>query len=184
MRKALGVLFACSLLVPVGIWAAAPGGTAVNTTVPTCKSFSGTETFSPGLPKLGSTTLVKPVQKLTASFTGCSGGGITKGTDNGSTKATTATNCTQLSKNAGKPAAPTTSTTKWSNGQTSTASAVLTTNKVTATLITATIVAKSTAGLGKGHTTTISVTATPNKGFCVSSAFTSLTFKSTKITYK
>jgi hypothetical protein len=177
-------MFACSLLVPVGIWAAGPAGTAVNTTVPKCTTFSGTEKFSPGLPKLGSATLVKPVTTLAASLTGCTGGGITKGTADGSTKATTGTNCTLLSKDSGKPAAPTIGTTKWSNGQTSTSSDVLTVSKVTATAITATLVAKATAGLGKGHTTTISVIATPNKGFCVSSAFTSLTFKSTKITYK
>ena len=156
----------------------------MNTTVPKCTAFSGTETFTPGLPPLNSKTLVKPVTKLAAALTGCKGGGITKGTVGGSTKATTSTNCTQLSKNSGKPAAPTTSTTKWSNGQTSTSSSVLTVTKVGVTTITATIVAKTTAGLGKGHTTTIAVTATPNKGYCVSKPFTSLTFKSTKITYK
>ena len=44
--------------------------------------------------------------------------------------------------------------------------------------------AKTTAGLGKGRTTTIQVLATPNAGWCTKVAFTKVSFKSTKITQK
>ena len=49
MRKALGLLFAASLVVSVTAIAAGPAG-AANTVLPTCKSLSGTQTFTPGLP--------------------------------------------------------------------------------------------------------------------------------------
>ena len=186
MKKALGLLFATSLLIPVSIWASSAAGSAVNTTAPSCKVFAGTETFTPGLPPLSSKTLVKPVQKVVAAFTGCTGGGITKGTANGSSKATVAYNCTQLFKDAAakKPGKPTVSTIKWSNGQTSTSSSVLTVTGIKGTALVATIVGKTTAGLGKGHTTTINVLATPNAGWCAKSPFTKTTFKSTSITQK
>jgi hypothetical protein len=183
MRKGLGLLFAASLLVPVGLAAAGPAGGATNTKLPTCKSLQGTQTYKPGLPIITSKTLVKPVVTTALTITGCSGGGITKGTSNSSTKSKTGTNCATLVKNANKPGAPTVGIIKWSNGQTSTTSNVLTvTSKAGASPITAKLVSKYTAGLGKGHTTTTLLTATPNKGFCVTAPFSKSVFKSTKIT--
>jgi hypothetical protein len=186
MRKALGLMFACSLLIPVGISVAAPVGGATNTVIPKCKLFSGTATYTPGLPPVTSKALVKPVQGTNGAFTGCSGGGITKGTVIGSTKSTTPYNCTQLFKDAAakKPGKATTATVKWSNGQTSTSSSVLTVTGSTKTALIATIVGKTTAGLGKGHTTTIHVLATPNKGWCSTAPLSKVSFKSTGITQK
>ena len=185
MRKGLGLLFAISFLLPIGVLSASPAG-AANTVVPKCTSFSGTQSYNPGLPPTKSSTLVKPVTTTAAALTGCSGGGITKGTVNGSQKATVATNCKKLFADAAakKPAPATTATVKWSNGQTSTTSSVLTVTGATATALKATLVSKTTAGLGKGHTTTIQVLATPNKGWCSSAPLSKVSFKSTKITYK
>jgi hypothetical protein len=186
MRKGLGLLFAISLCLPVGVLTASSAGSAVNTVVPKCKLFSGTQTYTPGLPPTSSSTLVKPLTKTVAALTGCTGGGITKGTANGSQKATVATNCKKLFADAAahKPAPATVATVKWSNGQTSTTSSVLTVTGVSGNALKATLVSKTTAGLGKGHTTTIQVTATPNAGWCSSKPFTKVAFKSTKITYK
>ena len=185
MRKAAGIVAAVSLLIPVGIWVASPAG-AVNTTVPKCKSFTGTQTYTPGLPPTSSSKTVKPTTKTNGSFTGCTGGGITKGTVTGTTKATVATNCQKLFKDAAakKPGTPTKFTVKWSNGQTSSGTTVVTVTGVSGNSLKATVVGKTTAGLGKGHTTTIQVLATPNKGWCSTAPLSKVTFKSTKITYK
>ena len=185
MRKSLGLLFAVSLVLPVGVLIASPAG-AVNTVVPHCKSFSGTQTYKPGLPPTSSSTLVKPTTTTMGAFTGCTGGGITKGTVSGTTKAKVATNCKKLFADAAakKPGTPTNFTVKWSNGQTSSGTSVVTVTGATATALKATVVGKTTAGLGKGHTTTIQVLATPNKGWCSSAPLSKVTFKSTKITYK
>jgi hypothetical protein len=182
MRKGLGLFFAISLLVPIGVWAAGPAG-AVNTVLPKCKALHGTQTYTPGLPPITSTTLVKPVTKTSLTITGCTGGGITGGTSNGTTKATKGTNCLALIKAAGKPGAPTTGIIKWSNGQSSTTSNVLTTtSKPGASPIIVKLVTRYTAGLGKGHTSTATIVATPNAGFCTTKPFSKATFKSTKIT--
>ena len=182
MRKVLGVLFAASLVVSVGVAVGSPAGSATNTQLPKCKSLQGQQTFTPGLPISSSSKTVKPVTKTTLTVTGCTGApGITKGSSTGSTKATKATNCKMLFANAGKPAAPTKGIIKWNNGQTSTTSNVLTVTGVTATGLKAKLVSTYTAGLGKGKKTTITVNATPNKGWCSKVPFTKTTFKSTSI---
>ena len=183
MRKALGLMFAASLLVSVTAIATSPAG-AANAVLPKCKAISGTQTYAPGLPPTSSTKTVKPVTKTVFNITGCTGGGITKGSSSGSAKATAATNCKMLFANVGKAAKPTVGTIKWSNGQTSTTSAVLTVTGVKGTALTAKLVSKYTAGLGKGHTSTVLVLATPNKGWCSTAPLSKVTFKSTKITSK
>jgi hypothetical protein len=185
MRKGLGLLFALSLCAPIGVLTAGPAG-AVNTVVPHCKVFSGTQTYTPGLPPTSSDKKVLPVTKTNGAFTQCTGGGITKGTVTGTTKAKVPTNCKKLFADAAakKPGTPTNFTVKWSNGQTSSGTSVVTVTGATATALKATVVGKTTAGLGKGHTTTIQVLATPNKGWCNTAPLSKVTFKSTKITYK
>jgi hypothetical protein len=182
MRKTLGVLFAASMVVSVTVVASGPAG-AANTTLPKCKSLQGTQSYTPGLPPTSSNTLVKPVVKTALTITGCTGGGITKGTSDGSAKATVGTNCKKLFADAAahKPAKATKGVIKWSNGQTSTTSSVLTVTGVTSTGLKAKLVSKYTAGLGKGKTSTVMVNATPNKGWCSSKPFTSVKFKSTSI---
>src|SRR5262249_37360116 len=146
-----------------------------------CKAFTGTQTFTPGLPPTSSKATVKPVVKTTLKITGCTGGGITGGTSSGSQKSTTATNCKMLFANAGKPGKPTTGTIKGSNGQTSQTSNVLTVRGVKGNSLTAKLVTKYTGGLGKGKTSTAQVLATPNAGWCSTKPFTKTTFKSTSI---
>ena len=51
----------------------------------------------------------------------------------------------------------------------------------TVTTIKAKLVSKYTAGLGKGKTSTVLFTATPNAGWCFKVAFSKTTFKSTSI---
>ena len=56
MRKAVGLISAISLLIPLGIWASTPAGSAVKG--PTCKTLSVVGKFNPPLPKLGSKVVV------------------------------------------------------------------------------------------------------------------------------
>ena len=62
MRKALGLLFAASLLTSVGVSVASPVGAAAKG--PTCKAFSATETTSPGLPIIGNAKKVNATVKI------------------------------------------------------------------------------------------------------------------------
>jgi hypothetical protein len=184
MRKGAGLLAALSLLIPAGILVAGPVG-AANTVLPKCKSLSGTQTYKPGLPPTSSNATVKPTTTTVANITGCTGGGITSGKSSGTLKAKTATNCKMLFANAGKPAPATPATIRWSNGQTSTTSNVLTVTGVNKSgQLTAKLVSKYVAGLGKGHTSTIQLVATPNKGWCSTTTLNKVTFKSTSITTK
>ena len=180
MRKAVGLLFAVSLLVSVTVAASGPAG-AANTTLPKCKALTGTQTFKPGLPIFGNKKLVKPLTTTNIKITGCSGGGITGGKSSGAAVAKKATNCNALLTDAGKPAAPVISKITWSNGQVSNTSSVLTTTKPSLTTIGAKLVTTYTGGLGKGHKSTATILATPNKNFCVKVPFTMTNFKSTKI---
>jgi hypothetical protein len=43
-------------------------------------------------------------------------------------------------------------------------------------------VSRYTAGLGKGRTSTVKITATPNKGYCTTAPLAKTTFHSTSIT--
>jgi hypothetical protein len=181
MRKALGVVFAASLIVSITVAVSGPAG-AANTKLPKCKSLQGTQTYKPGLPPSSSNVKVKPLTTTDLTITGCTGvPGLTKGTSNGSAKAKEATNCKTLFANAGKPAKPVVGHIKWSNGQTSTTSSVLTVTGITATGLKAKLVSKYTAGLGKGKTSTALINATPNKGWCFKVAFSKTSFKSTSV---
>jgi hypothetical protein len=184
MRKGFGLLFAIALCLPIGVLTAGSAG-AANTVLPKCKSLSGTQTYKPGLPPTSSTATVKPTTTTVANITGCTGGGITSGKSSGTLKAKTATNCKMLFANAGKPAAATPATIKWSNGQTSTTSNVLTVTGLTPQgNLKAKLVSKYVAGLGKGKTSTVQIVATPNKGWCKTAPLSKVTFKSTSITTK
>jgi hypothetical protein len=180
MRKVFGLMCAVALCLPVGVLSASSAG-AANTVLPKCKSFTGTQTYAPGLPPVSSNAKVKPKTTTNLVIKGCTGGGITGGTSKGSQVATTATNCKLLFANAGKPGKPTKGTIVWSNGQKSTTSNVLTVTGTTATALKAKLVTKYTGGLGKGKTSTAQVLATPNKGWCNTKPLSKVTFKSTSI---
>jgi hypothetical protein len=184
MRKGLGLLFAISLCLPIGVLTAGSAG-AANTVLPKCKSLSGTQTYKPGLPPTTSNAKVKPTTTTVANITGCTGGGIKSGKSSGTLKAKTATNCKTLFANTGKPAPATPATIKWSNGQTSTTSNVLTVTGATPQGdLKAKLVSKYTAGLGKGHTSTVQIVAHPNSGWCKTAPLSKVTFHSTSITTK
>jgi hypothetical protein len=179
MRKGFGLLAALALLVSFGASVAAPAG-AAGPVPPTCKTFSGTETWSPALPKLNNSTTVNSTVKLTATLTGCTGvAGITKGTSSSTTKIT-AQNCNKVVAAAGT-GAKSTGVVKWNNGKTSTSADVLTLkSKVGVSPATFQLVAKYTAGLGVGHTTTTTLSVVLNTGACLTTSLSKATFHATK----
>ncbi len=167
MRKAAGLLFATSLLLPVSVLAAAPAGSAA-AKGPTCKTFTASITVTPGLPKLGTPTKVNAVVKTTGKIGGCTGGPVA-----GVTGATVAAsykyngNCTTLVTGKGGVTTPGTSALKWSNGKSSTT--VTTTKTLSKPLATPTILqltTKITAGQYKGAINVGKVTQTSPKGAC------------------
>jgi hypothetical protein len=183
MRKRLCLLAALALLVPFGVSVAAPAG-AAGPLPPTCKAFTGTETWTPPLPKLGDKTKVNSTVKLSAKLTGCTGvSGITSGTSSSTTKITQQ-NCTTTVAAAGK-GAKSTGVVKWNNGKTSTSANVLTLkSKVGVSPAIFQLVAKYTAGVGVGHTTTTIISVLLNKGACLTATLSKATFHATKSTTK
>jgi hypothetical protein len=183
MRKALGVFFAASLLVSVGVIASSPAG-AAGPLPPKCKTFAGTETWTPPLPKLGDAHKVNSTVKLSATLTGCTGvAGITKGKTVSSTKIKQQ-NCTTTVQASNKGAKSTGKIT-WSNGKTSTTANTLTLkSKVGVSPATFQLVSKFIAGVGVGHTTTSTISVTLNKGACTKTTLSKATFHATKSTTK
>src|ERR1700722_6058813 len=132
MRKALGLLFTMSLLIPVGVLAGAPAGAAA-AKGPTCKTFTATLTTSPPLPIITSSAKVNATVKTTGKLGGCSGGpvaGVTSAVITASYKYNG--NCATLLTGKGGKTTPGPSTLTWSNKKTS------------STLTTTTIVGKVT----------------------------------------
>jgi hypothetical protein len=165
MRKAAGLLFATSLVIPIGLMAT-PASSA---TGPTCKAFSATETTTPGLPKLGTATKINVTVKLAGKFTGCTGGGVT-----GATVAQTYKyngNCTTFVTGKGgktTPAVPT-STFTWSNHKTSTATSTVTLiTKPGVTPAKLKLATKITKGQFAGTSNSGTVILSSPKGSCVS----------------
>ncbi len=119
-RGAAGVMLVVALCVPMAplgaSTAAATGGSA-------CRSFVGTATLTPGLPKVGDTRRVKPTISIDgARLRGCPGR-ATSGTVSATLKFAKPSNCTllitQVSRNI--PAiAKGTLTITWDNKMTST----------------------------------------------------------------
>ena len=180
MRKGFGLLAALALLVSFGASVTAPAG-AAGGLPPTCKTFSGTSTYSPPLPKLGDSTKVNSTVTLSAKYTGCSGvSGITSGVSSSVTKLK-AQNCTTQVASAGT-GQKSTGTVKWNNGKTTTSADVLTLkSKVGVSPATFQLVAKITAGVGAGHTTTTTLSVTFNSPkVCISATLSKATFHATK----
>src|SRR6476620_9286336 len=180
MRKALGVLFAASLIVSITVAVAGPASAAP--LPPKCKVFKGTETWSKPLPKLGVSTKVSGKVTLKAQLTGCSGvAGITSGKSNATTPYTKQ-NCTTTVQSANKGSKSTGKIT-WNNGKTSTTANTLTLkSKVGVSPATFQLVSKYTAGVGVGHTTTSTISVTLNSGACTKTSLKSAVFHATKST--
>ncbi len=183
MRKGLGLLFAISLVLPVGVMTASSAG-AAGPLPPKCKTFSGTETWSKPLPKLGDSTLVTGKVTLKATLTGCSGvKGITRGTSNATTPYKNQ-NCTTTVQSSQK-GSKSTGKIVWNNGKTSTTANTLTLKSpVGQSPATFKLVSKFTKGIGAGHTTTSTISVTLNKGACTSTSLKSAKFHATKSTTK
>ena len=92
MRKAVGMLAATALLLPVGLLAS-PAGAATGVS---CKTATGSATFSPALPKMGSATKVKSTITITGAKLGGCTGGVTSGTLNAKLTFSTGSNCSML----------------------------------------------------------------------------------------
>ena len=180
MQKTLGVLVAMASLLSMVVLGAAPAG-AAGPLPPTCKTFSGTSTYSPPLPILGNKTKVNSTVTLSAKYAGCSGvSGITSGTSSSITKLTQQ-NCTTQVASAGT-GQKSVGMVKWNNGKTTTSSDVLTLkSKVGVSPATFQLVAKITAGVGAGHTTTTTLSVTFNSPkVCISATLSKATFHATK----
>jgi hypothetical protein len=181
MRKGLGLLFAISLCLPIGVLTASSAG-ALGPLPPKCTAFKGTETWKPPLPKLGVKTLVSGKTILAANLTGCSGvAGITSGKSNATTPFTKQ-NCTTTVASAGK-GAKSTGKIIWNNGKTSTTANTLTLkSKVGVSPAIFSLVSKYTAGIGVGHTSTTTISVLLNKGACLTTTLQNATFHATKST--
>src|SRR4051794_41561520 len=183
MRKALGILFAASLIGSITLAVAGPAG-AAGPLPPKCKTFKGTETWSKPLPKLGVSTKVSGKVTLKATLAGCSGvAGITGGSSNATT-AYKNQNCTTTIQSSSK-GSKSTGTIKWNNGKTSTTANTLTLkSKVGVSPATFQLVSKFTAGVGVGHTTTSMISVTLNKDACTKKPLSSAKFHATSSTTK
>jgi hypothetical protein len=153
MRKTFGVLFAAALMLPIGVIAAAPAGSAAAT--PTCTAAKGTFKFTPPLPASGGV-----ISNLSSAGTvsGCTGGGVTSGKTSfvQTVKSTTKSSCATLAKPTGKPTIGKFVVT-WNNKKTSTATGFKVTQSKT-TVTNASTTGKITAGLFKGKSITGAVT--------------------------
>ena len=165
MRKAAGLLFATSLLIPVGALSAAPAGAVAGTA---CKAFKATITNTPGLAKVGVAAKANITVKLVGSLTGCVGGGVTSAAITQTYKYNG--NCTTFITGKGGKTTPTVpvASFKWSNGKTS--SATSTTKLLTkpgATPAKIKLDTKITKGLFVGAKSSGTVTLTAPAGSCV-----------------
>jgi hypothetical protein len=170
MRKALGLLFATSLLIPIGVIAASPAGSAAKG--PTCKTLTATGLFKPPLPKISAVPnppKVKSTVKSSGKIGGCTGiPGVTSATT--SYTYTYTGNCNTFSGiSKGGVTKPGPATLKWNKGA---ASTVKITTKVLskpgvqpASIQLTTVITK---GQFKGTKSVAKVKGTAVKGACIS----------------
>jgi hypothetical protein len=135
---------AAALMLPVAIIASSPAGAAGGTS---CKSGSGTATFTPALPILSSKVKVKDVLKSTGKVSGCSGA-VKSATLVGVSPPSTGSNCLTLATPSKTPT-KVTLTVKWNAGKPSTIAAQLSAIKgvaVTTQAVTGTVKSGQFAG--------------------------------------
>jgi hypothetical protein len=172
MRKAAGLLVACSLLVPVGAIVAGSAGAAASATT-SCKTLTGKEVYSPALPKLGGKPLTSTVT-TNSKLGGCVGGGVTSA--NVVSKTTYKGDCATFLAGFGKPTLGTAKIT-WNTGKTSSVATTLTSiTKAGVNPALAKLVSKFTAGLFVGHTSTVEIKATAATGSCTKVGLAGFTF--------
>lgn len=172
MRKAVGLLFAVSLLVPVGVMVAGPAGSAASK--PTCKKVVGTVAYKPALP--ATKAKVNSTATTTLNATGCVGGGVTAGKGVSSEKLT-GYNCAVFLSNTHPK--PTNGSIKWSPSGTSTTKTTLKIVKLAASGIIVKATQAITGGKFKGSTTTTTISANLNKNGCNTKPLSLISFKNT-----
>lgn len=160
------------MALPIGLIAAPAGAATVGTT---CKTASGTATFSPALPKAASTATAKPTITIkNAKLGGCKGGGVTSGTFSATLKFSVASNCTKLIAGA-ETGTKGTETITWNTKKTSTVALTLKGVKGHVTRTTA------SGGVSKGLFAKAKQTGTLNytlpAGACGTNGLAKVTFK-------
>ena len=174
MRRVVGVFFALVMVAPFGVIAAAPAS-AATVTGTVCKSFSGTASFAPTLPKLGSSSKVKAVLTGIGSIGSCSGA-----VSGGSVKFVSSKSAGENCKTLGTPpsaAIKATEVITWNTGLTSTIAMRL--SEVPATPVTTqAITGTVTAGVFQGAHEKGKLTYTALNGGCVSSGLSKISFQS------
>jgi hypothetical protein len=168
-RKVAGFVVAAAMVLPIGL-ISSPAGAAGATT---CKTASGTATFSPALPKIGSATKVKPTVTIRGAKVGNCTGGVKSATLNAALKFSVANNCSTLLAGA-TTGTKGTETLAWNTTKTSTVALTLVGVKghVTQTKATGLV----TAGLFKGSKQSGSLNYTLPKGACTSTGLSKVTF--------
>jgi hypothetical protein len=171
-----GVLVAAALLVPnTAVGAASPAAVA-----PPCKTFAGTAVLSPGLPKVGAVTRVKPKISINgASLSGCQGQ-VSSGRVSATVEFGKSTNCmlfiTQVTANVVVKAKGTLRIV-WNNKKTSTIALSMSFGSVPDKASLATMVGTVNAGLFKGRTESWTVLWSMKEDECFGGApLTSLAF--------
>ena len=174
MRKATGLFTAMALLIPIGIWASTPAGSAVKG--PTCKTLSAVGKFNPPLPKLGSSAIVTSHVNSTGKIGGCTGvPGVTSATT--STPFTYKGNCATFAGIAkGGVTTPGKEVIKWNKGAPS--NVVVTTKTLSKPGVQPAILQLTTkvvSGQFKGTTSVAKAKGTAAKGACISTTLGSFT---------
>ena len=178
MRKVVGLLGAMSLLIPVGIWASAPAGSAVKG--PTCKTLTAVGKFNPPLPKLGTNTIVTSHVTSTGKIGGCTGvPGVTSATT--STPFTYKGNCSTFAGiSKGGVTTPGKEVIKWNKGAPS--NVTVTTKTLSAPGVQPAILQLTTkviSGQFKGTTSVAKAKGTAVKGACISAGLGTFTVTGT-----
>jgi len=173
MRKVAGVLVAAAMVLPIGL-IASPAGAASGTT---CKTTSGTATFSPALPKIGNTTLVNSTITVKNGKLGGCNNGVTGGAVTLSAKILNA-NCSSLISPP-KNAKPTTGTEKitWAPASKGTSTIPVTLGTVKGHPTQTTLSGTVSAGTFKGTKVSGTVVYTIPSGACQKTALSTVTFK-------
>jgi len=173
MRKIVGICFAIVVFaeLPLAVGLAAPAGAAAGTV---CKSFSGTATFTPALPKLGSGSKVRSVLSGTGSIGSCTGS-VSGGTVRFVSSASAPENC-KIIATAPTAAIKATETISWAGAGSSTINIKFTEvpgNPVTTQSIAGTV----SAGVFKGAHEKGKVMYTPLNGGCTSTGLSRIAFQ-------
>ncbi len=179
MRKGLGLLFAISILIPVGLFVAAPAGSAVKG--PTCKTLLANGMFSPALPKIGVKTLVNSTVTSTGKIGGCTGiAGVTGATTSDTYKYKG--NCSTFAGiSKGGVTTPGPASIKWNHGPASIVT--ITTKTLSKPGVQPAIIqltTKITKGQFAGTTAVSTVKGTAAQGACISTSLGKFTLTGNK----